>query len=80
MAKKKVTTIEGLADSIGGLKTHMDKRFDDVIQSVAKGFESEHEYMENRFNDIEKKLDVRKRVEEHEKKINRLGELFDVKF
>ena len=41
MAKIKVTTIEGLGDSISGLKTHIDKSF---------------EFVDKRFDTIDKRL------------------------
>lgn len=86
MAKIKVTTIEGLAESIEGLKTHIDKRFnevdnrldgiddrfDEVIQSVAKGFENEHEYFETSFNSLESRMATKVDLEELNRKVERI--------
>ena len=75
MIKIKVTTIEGLANSIEGLKTHIEKRFDEVIQSVAKGFENEHEYFEQEFKEV--KL-IAEKVSRYDKKIDLLFDSFSL--
>ena len=41
---------------------------------INSGFQAEHEYMELRFNEMRTLLDVRKTVEDHERKLKRIAE------
>ncbi len=62
------------------LKSYADEQTETLSRIVSTAFESQNKYLDQRFNDLEKKLDIRKIVEEHERKFAKLEHALNLKF
>lgn len=82
----KKVTLESLAISIEGLKDHMDKRLDklsskidsvkdDVITTMARSFENEHEYFDKEFKEVK---NIAEKVSKYDKKVSALFDSFSL--
>ncbi len=69
-------TTEHLDKALGAvkkdLKSHTDERIDDLARIMAEAFSKQNEYLERRFDDIERDLDVRSVVQNLEKRLRQL--------
>ena len=83
--KNIVKELKGYTDGkIDGLekrsRDYADEQTEKLARIIAVAFEGQNKYLDQRFNDLEKKLDVRKIVEEHEKKFAKLEHALNLKF
>ncbi len=75
MAKIKVTTIEGLANSIDGLKIYIDKRFnvvDKKLDGLQQDFENLNEITSNSFDNLEAHVATKSELNEIKEKVERI--------
>jgi len=61
------------------LKEYTDQQTETLARIVSKAFEKQNEYLDKRFADLEKKLDFRKTLEEHERKLLKLEHALNMK-
>ncbi|MDP3764557.1 MAG: hypothetical protein Q8Q95_02965 [bacterium] len=62
------------------LKSYTDEQTEKLARIVAVAFENQDKRLDRRFDDLEKKLDVRKIIEEHERKFVKLEQALNLKF
>lgn len=61
------------------LKEYANQQTETLARIVSKAFEKQNEYLDERFDELESKLDVRKIIDEHERKLLKLEQALNMK-
>ena len=73
---------QALQKQTGELKTYTDaavsRQTEELAQIINSGFQSEHDYMERRLDELQHAMDIRKVLEEHQRKFQRIAEALHI--